>query len=54
VPLTPAGGASFWQGSRGYVKKGVEKLLGWGEFPLYQKEWVKVAGKKMQLVTVQL
>lgn len=47
-------GASFWQGSEGYVKKGLEKLLGLGNFPLYQEEWVKGAGNKMQLVTVQL
>jgi hypothetical protein len=47
-------GASFWQGSQGYVEKGLEKLLGLGDFPLYQEEWVTGAGYKMKMVTVQL
>jgi hypothetical protein len=44
-------GASFWQG---YVKKGLEKLLGLGDFPLYQEEWITGDDYGMKLVTLQL
>jgi hypothetical protein len=44
-------GASFWQD---YVKKGLEKLLGLGNFPVYHEEWVAGDGNTMQLVTVKL
>lgn len=44
-------GASYWQD---YVKKGLEKLLGLGDFPVYQEEWVPGDGYTMQIVTVQL
>lgn len=47
-------GAFFWQGSQSYVKKGLEKLFGLGDFLLYQEEWVTGAGYKKQLVTEQL
>lgn len=43
--------ASFWQD---YVRKGLEKLLGLGDFPVYQQEWVAGDGNSMRLVTVQL
>jgi hypothetical protein len=44
-------GASLWQN---YVKKGLEKLLGLGDFPVYHEEWIAGEGDTMQLVTVQL